>query len=254
MNMLATQQTFLDHVVDPDSVPDPVFLGKGAAGLEVYRHAYRTRLISSLRAAYDKSWAWMGDERFNEAAAAHITRHIPHSWSLDDYGANFSETLASLFPDDPDIADLAMLEWAMQAAFVKPDSLVADQAALAAFVHSGKDVERLRLWFVASFASFSVSTNCAAIWRAIDDSGEMPPLAHYDTPHIIAIWRTGFNPHFRDIDRPEASAMIAIAEGADFGDICQELLHAGKDESIRATAGAWLGRWIGDGMIARLGS
>ena len=252
MNMQSAQTSFLEHVIDADKAVDPAFAGNGEAGLAIYRFAYRARLISCLRATYDKSWGWMGDDRFDAATTAHIAQHIPHSWSLDNYGVAFDETLASLFPDDPEIADLAKLEWEMQAAFVKPDSLAADHNALAAFVHSGQDIERLRLWLVPSFSSFPISTNCAAIWRAIEDGHDMPPLEYYDSPHIIAIWRTGFTPHFRDIDGIEATALLATEQGTDFGDVCKMLVGTGENDGIRVSAGSWLGRWITDGMIAQL--
>jgi hypothetical protein len=244
MTVMAQQQNFLDHVVDAERAPDALFAGRGAAGMAIYRNAYRARLISCLRSSYDKSWSWMGDARFDAAAAAHIAEHVSRSWSLDDYGANFPQTLASLFPDDPEIADLATLEWATQAAFVKPDAATADSATLVDFIQSGADIDRLCLTFLPSLEIFPLSTNAAAIWRAIADESEMPVLEQHRCPRYIIIWRPHFSPHFREAEEAEASALSAMLNGADFGRICRQ--------NGAEIAGGWLGRWINDAMIAAL--
>lgn len=252
MTLLAVQTCFLDHVIDAGRPPDPLFAGKGQAGLAIYRNAYRARLISCLRTAYDQSWSWMGDARFDRAATAYVAEHISHSWSLDDYGADFAGMLSALFPDDPEIADLARLEWAMQAAFVQADGNAAEHTALLDFARSGKDMNDLRLRFLPGFAIWPVSTNAAAIWRAIQDEAEMPGILHYTSPHSIIIWRTGFSPHFRDIDDAEADALSAMLRGTCFGDMCDNLPAADDGQAMAATVGLWLGRWINDGLVEAL--
>lgn len=244
MTVMAQQQHFLNHLIGTERVPDRLFTGQGAAGMAIYRNAYRARLTSCLRSSYDKSWSWMGDERFDAATSAHIAENISRSWSLDDYGSNFSETLAFLFPNDPEIADLATLEWAMQEAFVKPNALAADSATLVNFVESGADIDRLCLRFVPSFSILPISTNVAAIWHAIANESEMPKPEYYAYPRSIIIWRPHFSPNFFEAEDTEADALSAMLNGSDFGRIS---LSNGAE-----VAGRWLGRWVYNGMVEAL--
>jgi hypothetical protein len=250
MSVGALQRLFLDHVIDAERTLAPAF-ERGASGIGIYRHAYRAQLISCLRGRYDKSWSWMGDVRFDRAAHHYIDNHIPNSWSLDNYGAAFPETLARLFPDDPEIADLAALEQALHTTFVKADAEAIEPSALADFIHSGRDVEALKVSFVPSFSVISVCTNVAAISQAISDNSPIPALVVYGELHFICLWRVGHSTHFREMDSSEAHALIAMAEGTDFGSVCRAM--AERDEELSAAhLGGWLARWIADKMVLAL--
>ena len=53
---------------------------------------------------------------------AHVARVPPSSWTLDAYPRDFPATLAPLYPDDPEVAELAVLELALAEAFVGADA------------------------------------------------------------------------------------------------------------------------------------
>jgi hypothetical protein len=70
------QAAFHDHLLDrPSPIAHEVFVG-GRIDVEhrlhIYHHAYRVRLLENLRDAYEKTWAYLGDARFETSALAFI--------------------------------------------------------------------------------------------------------------------------------------------------------------------------------------
>lgn len=117
MSLLELQRSFHRYLVDaPNELPGSVSV-QGRPGLGVYHNAYRAQLVAALKDSYERLWAWLGDESFEQAARAHVEAYPPHSWTLGDYGDAFSHTLSKLYPDDIEIAELATLDWALRRAF-----------------------------------------------------------------------------------------------------------------------------------------
>jgi hypothetical protein len=102
MSLLAIQRGLRDHIlVNKTDRPEGV-AASGEAGLTVYRHAYRAQLVACLRDTFEQTWSWLGDDGFDAAAASHIAARPPSGWTLDAYGEDFPQTLAGLYPDDPE--------------------------------------------------------------------------------------------------------------------------------------------------------
>ncbi|WP_266158015.1 DNA-binding domain-containing protein [Dyella silvatica] len=112
------------------------------AGLTVYQNNYRAQLVGCLQTSYPLLSTWMGAELFREAAITHIDNHPPHAWTLDVYGADFEETLRSMFPDNPDIHELAWIEWSLSESFV-----AADAEPIASSHLSDVDWDHARIYF-----------------------------------------------------------------------------------------------------------
>ena len=222
------------------------------AGLAVYRNAYRSRLPDCLRGAFDKCRQWIGDDSFDAAAAHHLILHPPTSWTLDDLGLGFSDTLATLFPADPEIAELAWLEWEMQQIFTSPDSpvLAATDFADRALHFSEDDWLDLRLTFIPGMATRIVTTDCAALWRAIDTAAVMPPLELPSPDAMLLVWRQDMRSQFRLLDRVEAIGLPLMHAGASFEQLCAVLVEADGDDAGVAAAGTMLGRWMNDGLVS----
>lgn len=224
-------------------------------GLAVYRTAYRSRLRDCLRSAFDKSRQWIGDDSFDAAAAHHLILHPPSSWTLDDLGLGFSDTLGELFPNDPEIAELAWLEWEMQQIFTSPDGPVLAAADFAdqASHYSEDDWLNLRLAFIPGLATRIVTTDCAALWSAIDSATDMPPL---DLPHhhtMLLVWRQYMRSQFRLLDPVEAIGLPLMQSGASFEQLCAALVDACGGDAGVAAAGTMLGRWMTDGLVSDAG-
>lgn len=221
-------------------------------GLAVYRNAYRARLIECLRSTFEKTWTWIGDESFDAAAAHHLIVSPPRSWTLDDAGVGFDETLAQLFPGDPEVAELAWLEWEMQQAFTAPDEPVLDAAGFTALSRDFTDEAwtSLRLSFVAGMRSRQVRTDCRAVWTAIVADGDIPADILLSEAQTLVVWRQGLSPRFRMLGSEEAAGLEMLRQGGTFGDVCEAMVaHSGPAGTEEA--GRSLGLWVAHGMVRR---
>jgi hypothetical protein len=229
------QSEFCDYILDRSDA----IAAEAVGDMDVYHYAYRAQLLNTLRDTFEKSWSWLGDDAFEAAATAHIAAHPPSSWTLNVYGEGFDRTLAALHPDDPEIAELAWLEWHLRRAFDGPDSDQADPATFATI-----DWDSAVLFAVPTLRVGAITTNCAAIWTALSEDETPPPAEKLPVPGAIRVWRQGLSAKFRSIDTIEAEALKLMQEGVGFAEICARL---GADEIGRV-----FGVWLQDGLIAAI--
>jgi Putative DNA-binding domain len=250
MNLLAVQRAFHAGLLSEEGLPQTGTTPRFRTGFAIYRNAYRARLMACLRESYDRVWSWIGDEAFDRAAIHHLILHPPHSWSLDDAGAGFDRTLAGLFPAEPEVAELAWLEWQMQLAFRSCDEPPLDPLRFAELTSGFDDRawEAMRLRLGASVTIRKVTTACADIWAAIDH--KVPPASPLalEFPASLLVWRKELHPRFRTLPPEEAAALGWVLQGECFAAVCAS--HASAD-AVPAV-GAMLGRWIADGLVIDL--
>jgi hypothetical protein len=231
---LTREDAGVAHRFGPDAAP----------GLSVYLNTYRAQLIACLEDSFEQTRAWIGDEEFGRAATIHIDRVPPSSWTLDAYGRDFAATLGTLFPDDPEVAELAWIDFALGEAFVG-----LDVPALTASDVAGVDWDRAALHVTPTLDLGDLTTNAAAIWSALM-AQEVPPAA---TPlperGAVLVWRQGQVSHFRAIDQHEQQALLSIRAGMSFPQLCGAMVDAFGEEEGIARAGAMLGQWLADGLI-----
>lgn len=228
---------------------DPAGLSARAmrAGLAVYQNTYRTQLVECLETSFPATRDWLGDAAFLTAAAIHIDAVPPSSWTLDAYPRDVPATLGRLYPDDPEVAELATLELALADAFVAADADVLDAARLA-----GVDWDRAVLRFVPSIDIHVMTSNAPAIWSAIINGDTPPAAAMLPAAAGFLVWRYDGVSRFRTTDQTEMEAMVRARAGAPFADLCTYLVDdLGEAEGVDA-AGRWLGQWIGEGLITTI--
>ncbi len=246
MNLLDHQRGFREHLLAGDEEPvaplDP--------GLTIYRNAYRARLLGALEESYERTRQWTGDDAFEAAACHHIILNPPVSWTLDDYGAGFGETLSGLFANDPEVGELAWLEWHMSRAFAAPDCAVLDPGALLSGPMADGDWEGAQLEFVTSFAMRKVRIACTALWLALGNNRAAAEAKLLPAPTALIVWRKEHSPHFRLVDDAEAAALVALAAGTPFGAVCAELAATSGAEAAVSQIGSWLGQWLQDGILS----
>ncbi|MBS0503019.1 MAG: putative DNA-binding domain-containing protein [Proteobacteria bacterium] len=245
MTLLDLQRDFLGFLLDePSDIPVAVG-GSSGPGLAVYHNAYGGQLVECLKDSYERLWAWLGDEAFEAAARRHIAAHPPHSWTLADYGVKFSETMADLYPDDPEVAEIAALDWALRRAFDGPDAPAFDRQQLAAV-----DWDEAVIAFVPTLTLLPVKTNCGAIWNAIAAEEEVPAAEFLPEPGWVRVWRVGLQPHFASIETAEMGAIQLASSGMSFARLCDRLSEEIGVETAVDAAGRYLASWVQDQMIA----
>ena len=245
MNLAALQRDFRSWLTVEASDAAARFGDRAEPGLAVYLNNYRGQLMVCLSESFATVRAWLGEDAFDTAAATHIDRRPPYSWTLDAYALEFPETIDALYPDDPEVGELARLERDLGLAFVGRDAAPLDLAALAHIDWNGAVLD-----LVATFSTLPATTNAGAIWSAIN-AGQTPPAAAVlDAPAVIAIWRREYSPTFRTLDPMESQAMPMVSEGRTFGEICRGIIDQVGEAEGTQVAGNLLGRWISEGMVA----
>lgn len=246
MSLLTLQRAMRDQILAAEL--NGIAVGS-EAGLRVYRHAYRAQLVACLRDTFGKTHAWLGDHAFDAACQAHIIDHTPHSWTLGDYGEGFDHTLGRLYPGDPEVVELAWLDWGLSKAFDGADAPPIAPEALTAV-----DWDRAILHFAPTLIVGEARTNAAAIWSAIAEGVTPPPAAVLPQPAALRIWRLDLSPQFRTIDSLEHQALERARAGASFAEVCDHLAHRGEDDEAAQALGSILGGWLQDGLITSITS
>ncbi len=244
MSLAEIQHRFVAALRDPQANLDALIAQGSGRGLEVYRHAHGASLRACLAETFEKTHAWIGDDAFEAAARAHIAAHPPRGWSLNDYGEGFAAELDRLHPDDPEIGEIAWLDWALRRAFDGPDSPEPDPTTLA-----NLDWDCAVLTFAPTLAWRPVISNAAAIWTALAEVTPPPAAQRLDATADLLVWRRGFSPLYRTVSGPEQSALRCALGGGDFTAVCESLAQAMPDDDPVEAAGALLAQWLGEGLV-----
>ncbi len=246
MSLLALQRDFRDWLVTGEESAAAA-LG-GGPGTAVYQNNYRTALVSSLAETFQRLVLWLGEDAFETAAARYIDARPPSSWTLDAYGEDFTDFVATLWPDDPEVAELALIDWTVGQVFVGPDAEALQPEGLAV-----ADWETAVIHAVPSLLVLPIRTNADAIWLALA-TGETPPGAEMaERGAALLVWRQGLEPVFRRADAHERDVLAWSAAGEGFAAICARLADRLGEEAAVTTAGTLLGRWLAEGMVASVG-
>jgi hypothetical protein len=241
MTLAVLQRAFLAEIAADDALPP------SSTGMAIYRNAYRGRLNDALASSFERTRRWVGDEVFDQAAAHYILTYPPHRWTLDRFGVGFPALLQTLFADDPEVAELAWLEWHLQQAFAALDAPVLTATHLVETSLSEDDWARLRFSPAPGFAARQVDFDVVTLWPLLRDEGAASAPARLQESGWLIVWRQEFSPHYRLLDPAEGAALAALAGGASFGDVAA---HVGADSLPQF--GAWFAGWLGEGLFSAM--
>jgi Putative DNA-binding domain len=256
--LAAAQTAFLARIQD-DSLPLPAgWTDRAAAGMAIYRNNYRTALVDALRETYARTARWVGEDAFRQAAAHHLILHPPSSWTLDAAGLGFDQTLAEIFVQDPEVAELAWTEWAMLQVFGARDAVPMNAAGFAAATAGFGEAQwdGLRLQCMPRLATRLITQDLPAIWQQLEaaltaeeDTDFVPVDAPLAAPLACHVYREGEQPVFVTAPAYEYGALTAMLADASFGAVCELLAEQLGPEEAAQEAGAMLGRWLHHGLI-----
>jgi hypothetical protein len=200
--------------------------GLTAAGrLAIYRHHVFTTLTAALQATFPVVCRLV-DERFFAYAAHHYIReHPPAGPCLFEYGATFAAFLAGFPPCRalPYLADVARLEWAMNAALHAPDQAPLKHAALEGLARqvTGEEIFSLD----PSLALIASPWPIHAIWRANQPEADATAAIDLGAGGVwLQVRRLGDDVGFRALDRGTFVFRQALAEGRRLADAVEEVM------------------------------
>lgn len=250
MNLLTLQTSFQQHLLD-DKLAIAQAVRAGGIGasrrLAIYHRAYRMRLVDTLRDSYGHTLIYLGDSAFNEAALCHVEDHPSRHASLRWYGESFPLTLATCFGQQPEVAELAALDWALRHAFDGPDAAPLTLADLAALPPEAWGTIGFGLH--PTYARLRLQHNTLAVWQALDRDEAPPAAAPLAVPGDLLIWRRGHQPHFRSLQALEATALDRLHAGWSFAHTCDDLATHHGDQDMAALTGSLLRRWVDEELL-----
>jgi uncharacterized protein (UPF0276 family) len=236
----------LDKTDPPHAVEALVHTNPPASSaqrLGIYHHAYRARLAEVLADSFAKTNLYMGSDGFAEMAYAFVVLHPPQTRSLGRYGAGLPNYLATLYPDNPELHELAQLDWDLRSRFDGPDApaLSATAAAQSQWLHWSTPLH-------SSVLLRSVCSNVVQLWRAIDADEAVPEVQYLPKRKTIAVWRKGLQPHFQTLDGDEARFLACLAGGQSIDAAANSLSDTAvlQDPQI---LGGWLQAWLEHGLL-----
>lgn len=215
--------------------------------LEIYRRAYRLRLIEALKDTYTSLHQVLGDELFAELGGRFVTTHPSVHRSIRWYGRELADFLARDMPEHPILAELARFEWTLGEVFDAPDAAPVDRAALAILEPAAW--AGMRVDFHPSLKRVVLEWNTAAVWRAVSDEQEPPAPARLLDPTPWLLWRQNLKSFFRSLDPIEERALTAALGGATFAEICTTMSPVLTDEEIPRHAAMLIGTWVESGIV-----
>jgi hypothetical protein len=211
--------------------------------LAIYHNAYRVRMREALNEAYERTWTYTGDALFGELADTYLAGHSSTFSNLRWFGDRFADVVRRQLPGHQFVAELAAFEWALGLAFDAPDATVAGADAFSALAPAAW--ADLVLTLHPSAQLLRMEFNSVAIWQALG-TGEAPPEpAALPCARVWLVWRKDQQSHFRSLDRFEADALAALADGCTFGEMCA--MAEGPDVALRM-AGCLQG-WMSQGLL-----
>lgn len=218
-NLQSTQRLLANYVLAP--APDATAL-PAQGRPHIYHHAYRARLAEVLADTYAKTWLYMGSDTFDAHARDYAQAHPPLVRSLNRYGQGMVAYLQHLYPDNPELHELAQLDWDLRTRFDGPD-----QPAMAL-----QDAQQSH-WLTkpsplhTSALLRTVTTNVVSLWNAIHTDEPVPEATPLPTPAHLLVWRKGHQPHFRTLGGAEAAWVALLHAGHSVQDACAALQAQG---------------------------
>lgn len=250
------QARLQNYVLGDGRADDPLSdLTGGAADkswrrLRIYHSGYRLRMLEVLQGAFENTWAYLGDDAFEALCSRYIKTNSSHSPNLRSYGDNFPNFLHQALPADPEIAELATMDWRLHSAFDAPNAALLTGEQLATI----EEAQWASLGFVfhpsVSLALFE--WNALEIWHALDQETPPPIAGKLNEPVGHLFWRRGQRSYFRTLEADEYTALKNLMEGHRFSEVCEHLAKSHPDTGIDASIGTWLARWLADELLSEV--
>lgn len=231
--------------------PEADFLAGDKARLDIYRRAYRLRLIEALQADYPKLCAWLGEEAFAESAQAYLAAFPSHARSIRWVGQHLAQFLRKVVPwkERLELSEMAQFEWTLGLAF---DSA---EAECLAPLHLAQIPPprwpKLRFKLHPSVHLLTLAYPVPQAWKSLE-AGSLPECQRLEHPITWLIWRQNYKVFFRSLAEPERFALEAIQAGQAFADLCAGLTQWGDLGDLARYAAVLLQRWLAQGLLVAI--
>lgn len=219
---------------------------------DVYRNAYRLRLLEALRNENAILHAYLGDDDFEDVAAAFIEANPSRHANLRWYSQRLPDFLAVTPPFDsaPEVAELSRIETALADAFDATDAPVLGLDGFAG-IEPGS-WSHLVFTPHPSARRLDLKTNAFDIWSALVEEAAAPEAETRDGPERLIVWREDLSPIVRPMQAEEAMMWDEAASGLPFGTLCEMAATYADPENAAGRAAGYLQGWVNAGLLSGL--
>jgi hypothetical protein len=215
-----------------------------ARGLKAYQSNGHALAERALLAAYPVLARMLGDESFAALARALWHATPPQRGDVAQWGDTLADFVAASpqLADDPYLADVARVEWALHSAASAADA-EAQPATLALL--GSHDLDALQLQLAPGMALLRSPWPVVSLVRAHADDGVTLPqaatLLRAGQAEDALVWRQGYRPQVRQAQPGEADFVAALLQGCSLG--------AALDGASQLDSQAWLTTAVHSGLL-----
>jgi hypothetical protein len=220
------------------------------ARLGVYANAFFERLRGALAKDFEDLARALGPDAFHDLVRVYLMLHPPHRPSIRDAGASLArflaedEVAAPFRRELPCAPDLAAFEWAQTEVFDASDAALLAREALAEIAPE--------LWPALQLETIPALRLLRLEWpvqELSDEAGPAEARALAPRSALLRVWRHDERVRWRDISAPEHAALLSLANGARFGEVCEHVADTVGAETAPQEAARLLATWLQDGCL-----
>ncbi|CEG58454.1 HvfC/BufC N-terminal domain-containing protein [Legionella fallonii] len=220
--------------------------------LEIYKDAYKLRLIECLTVSFPAVHAYLGTKAFEEACSGYIDTYPSTYRSIRWFGDGLAEFLNNYYDKKYSfLAELADFEWKMTLAFDAADSKIVQIVDMASVLP--ESWAGMQFTFHPSIHRLNYFWNAIPLWQTLVKDEDLPELHQEDKTTSWVLWRApDYVNQFYSLSEQEAWALDALMDGLTFGQVCEGLCQWMPAEEVGMGAASYLKNWIQSGMVSTL--
>lgn len=257
MSKLAELQgKMLNDVLGREPGADPLIsappTGSRGQRLDVYRKGYLLRLTEFLASDFEKLRRYLGETRFNDMARGYAAAYPSDNPNARWFSRHLPAFLQSASPyrNHPEVAELALLEQALNDAFDGPEAPIVTMQDLAAIDPQEFSDASFELSPTAQI--LAMKTNVSSLWACLKCEEAPPCAADLDHAAKLLVWRQSGGSRFRILGDEEAMAIDCMAQGLSFGIICEMIATFDDPDQAALRAAGYLRGWLEAEIISRI--
>jgi hypothetical protein len=218
--------------------------------LNIYRNAYRARLVEALTSNYPILYAYLGHENFERIVNDYINQFPSHYRSIRWFGDQLSHFLTE-HPETkalPYLAELAQFEWIQTLVFDAADHPILQIETVAHI--PPESWMNMRFIPHPSVHRINFTWNIVQIWQAFSDQQKVDEPVKHSAPIPWILWRRDLINRFYSLTTEESWAIDAVLQHLTFGELCEGLCQWFNEEDAGIQAASLLKGWIQSGLLA----
>lgn len=247
------QERFLSYLRYADSAVEADVSGDSveerSRRLSIYYNAYRIRLRDCIETDHPVLGIYLGDEWFEQLAAAYIDARPSTNTSLRNFCDQLPDFLRNEqpFATKCELSSLAEFERLLMDVFDAPGASRWSDEHLTAICP--QDWPGLTIGFHPSVCCFVTDWNVVEIWQAVK-ADRTPPKAREGAEQAWLLWRNQAKlTEFRSLPMDEYAMLQSARIGSEFSTVCASLLASHSEEDAAPRALTILRRWVADGLV-----